>query len=385
MNKYNCLLLALAIVGCSSEKSSEESETNAFDFSYTVDTVQVDAGDHFIYLQQNLGSSDITPDGKYLLNFNGKATEMEIVDLDLLKLSGVVKMDQEGPNGIGTSPFFGAYKALSKDEFMFAGRNNVIKIDLTTNTATSYSFKRSDLSPDVLAENEELKFGGILGADGATFYSWYGVQENPYDNEGFAKIDLESSEVNVIPIPQMDKLDQFTIEVEMSDGSRMTGKFPENIEILELQDKIVLQPSAINEFWVLDKSTLEITVKVNNSNLTENVKAVNYSTKVTTQDAFRDARSIRDQGVSFGRLIHDKERDMIWRISSDLDHMAGETMVRNYYLTFFDMDLNQLGEFPLENWELTGKVFIKDGDYYQFLNIDDELAFIRLKPTFSNE
>ncbi len=71
---------------------------------------------------------------------------------------------------------------------------------------------------------------------------------------------------------------------------------------------------------------------------------------------------------------------MIWRISSDFDHMEGEKMVRNYYFTFFDLELNQLGEFQLEYWNMAGKPFIKDGNYYQFVNIEDEMAFIRLKP-----
>ncbi|WP_339758263.1 DUF4221 family protein [Algoriphagus aquimarinus] len=385
MNKYSFLVLALALGACSSEKGSQEGNEKAFDFTYTVDTVMVDPGDHFIYLQQNLGSSDITPDGKYLLNFNAKTMEMEIVDLDELKLSSVVKLEQEGPNGIGTSPYFGAYRALSKDEFMFASQNKVIKMDLTTNQATYYSFKRSDLSPDALAANEELKNGGLLSSDGSTFYSWYGIQEKPYENHGLAKIDLGSLEVKAIPIPQMDKLDQFTIEVAMSDGTGMRGKFGENITLLELEDKIIIQQSAFNEFWVLDKATLEVTVKANKSNLTENVKAGNFANKVTSQDAFKEARNARDKEVSFGNLILDSERNMIWRISSDFDHMDGEKMVRNYYLTFFDLDLNQLGEYQLENWKMAGKPFIKDGDFYQFLNLDDDMAFVRLKPNFGND
>ena len=385
MNKFNCLLFAWALVSCTSEKNSEGTTTNAFDFSYTVDTVQVNAGDHFVYLQQSLVSSDITPDGTYLLNFNPKTIEMEIVNLDELKLSEVVKLEQEGPNGIGTNPYFFNYKALSKDEIMLSAWGRLIKVELAGNKVTNYSLKKEDLPEDALAPNEELKPGGIFSSDGTTFYSWYGFQEKPFDMEGLAKINLETSKVQLIPIPELDKMDEFTIEVDMSGPSGMKGKFPESLELLELDDKIIMQSSGINEFWVLDKSTLEVSVKANHSNLTEDVKPVQYSTKVTTQDEFRDARNARDQEVSFGKLIHDEGRDMIWRISSDFNRMKDQTVVRNYYLTFYDMDLNQLGEFPLENWELTGKSFIKDGDFYQFLNIDDEMAFVRLKPTFGDE
>ncbi len=377
--KYCYLLLLTVFFSCSSEEKTESGGAEDFNFSYTVDTVMVDAGDHFVYLQQNLGSSDITPDGRYLLNFNGKETEMEIVDLDELKLSSVVKLEQEGPNGIGTSASFFTYKAISKDEIMFASWEKLIKLDLSTKSTTNYSLKNENLPQGSMAPNEELRPGGLFSSNGATFYSWYGVQEKPYEYEGLAKIDLKSLEINVIPIPQMDKLDQFTIDVEISDG--ITGKFGESIGIIEVEDKIILQPSAINEFWVMDKPTQEVTVKVNQSNLTENIKAGDFTNKITSREAFKEARDKMRKGVSFGSLVHDSDRDLLWRISSDLDHMNGEAMVRNFYLTFFDLDLNQIGEFKLENWELTGKVFIKDGDFYQFINIEDEMAFVRLKPT----
>lgn len=386
MTKYLLFLLGITLlVSCDSKSTIDKSSAADFKFSYTTDTVMVDAGEHFIFLQQSLFSSDMSPDGKYLLNFNSKTIEMERVDLDQFKLTNVVKLEQEGPNGIGTSPYFGAYKALSKDEFMFAARNKVIKIDLNTNQSTYYSFKREDLSSDALAPNEELKFNGLLSADGATFYSWYGLLENPFENEGLAMIDLETSEVNVIPIPQLDKLDQFTIEVEMNDGSGMRGKFGTSVDMLELEDRIIIYPSAINEFWVLDKSTLEVTVKAFTSSLTANINSGNFSNKVDSQEAFKEARDARDREVNFGNLILDPKRELIWRISSAYDHMEAEVMIRSYYLTFFDLELNQLGEFQLENWKMTGKSFIKDGDYYQFLNIDDELAFVRLKPKFEDE
>ncbi|WP_339866984.1 DUF4221 family protein [uncultured Algoriphagus sp.] len=382
MNKFNCLILAILVASCSSEKKSGDSEAVPFNFSYTIDTLMVDSGDSFLFLQQNLASSDLSPDGKYLLNFNAKTIEMEIVDLDELKLSEVVPLEQEGPNGIGTTPYFGDYKALSKDEFMFAAQNRVIKLDLPTNTATYYSFKREDLDAEALAPNETLKSRGLLCADGAIFYCWYGLDEKPFDNEGLVKIDLVSSEVNVIPIPQLEKLEQFAIEIEMNDETKMAGKFGESVELLELEDRIVILPSAINELWVLDKSTLEITVKSYESNLISNSKKGNYPRKVDSRQAMQEAMKERSKEVSFFSLMHDPKRDMIWRISAEFDHMKEETVVKNYFFTFFDMDLNQLGEFQLEDWEMTGMPFIKDGDYYQFINIEDEMAFIRLQPTF---
>ncbi|WP_057936868.1 DUF4221 family protein [Algoriphagus resistens] len=78
MNKTLLLfLLLLAVsVSCASKESAENTAaTNSIEFSYEVDTVMVDAGDEFIYVNRKLSSSGLSPDGKYLYSFKSGSND----------------------------------------------------------------------------------------------------------------------------------------------------------------------------------------------------------------------------------------------------------------------------------------------------------------------
>ena len=76
---------------------------------------------------------------------------------------------------------------------------------------------------------------------------------------------------------------------------------------------------------------------------------------------------------------------MTWRVSSELDRMIGDSAVYKQFITLFDEEFKMLKEEELMNFYLSTQTFINDGMIYSPLNIQDELAFVRLKPTISYE
>ena len=63
-----------------------------------------------------------------------------------------------------------------------------------------------------------------------------------------------------------------------------------------------------------------------------------------------------------------------------MDRMIADSVITKDVVTFFDTDYTMLKEQKLENFTNSGTRFFKDGMLYSFLNVDDELAFVRLKP-----
>ena len=61
----------------------------------------VDPGDEILYLRDNLWLSSLSPDSKYLFNFNRNDAILEKIDLDNLTLVKKIQFEKEGPNGIG--------------------------------------------------------------------------------------------------------------------------------------------------------------------------------------------------------------------------------------------------------------------------------------------
>ena len=120
MTRYLYVLIAIAFISCSSEKKSE-AENNDFKFSYTTDTVMVDAGEHFFFLNEDLSLSDVSKDRKLLYNLNPKTFLLEIVNLDDLKLEKTVQLEKEGPDGIGL-PYYGKIQVLENGNIGLFGQ-----------------------------------------------------------------------------------------------------------------------------------------------------------------------------------------------------------------------------------------------------------------------
>jgi hypothetical protein len=90
--------------------------------------------------------------------------------------------------------------------------------------------------------------------------------------------------------------------------------------------------------------------------------------------------------VVFGRLVKDENSGRFYRYSREQDDSENRYA---YVLTIFDKNLDQIHEEKLSE-EVTipgyysaAQTFVHEGMLYTFLNIDDEMAFVRLKPVIS--
>ncbi|MEX0884203.1 MAG: DUF4221 family protein, partial [Cyclobacteriaceae bacterium] len=86
---------------------------------------------------------------------------------------------------------------------------------------------------------------------------------------------------------------------------------------------------------------------------------------------------------SYSKWAYDKKGRLFWRFSKAMDHMAGKDIVFKTILTAFDTRFNQVYECRLpEKFSYSDRFFIRDGMIHFFLNMDDEMAFVRFRPEF---
>jgi hypothetical protein len=110
---------------------------------------------------------------------------------------------------------------------------------------------------------------------------------------------------------------------------------------------------------------------------------VNYPTIANSSAGNKESIWERWKQVSFYKMNWDQETQQFWRITNQTEIYEEKENTNKVALTFFDRELNQLGELRLpKNWKIMGAPFISQGMYWQFMNINDEAAFVRLKPNF---
>jgi hypothetical protein len=152
-----------------------------------------------------------------------------------------------------------------------------------------------------------------------------------------------------------------------------------------INDQLLISTSAKNAIWKYDIQTDSLTEKAYESTLTSNIKKGNFPRQTSSREELNSAREEKSKEVTFGDVIYDKDRKIFWRFSKEMDRLAAnDSIVYKTILTAFDEELNQLGEERiLGNYITDLSPYLVDGQFWHFLNLEDEVAFVRLKPTIT--
>jgi hypothetical protein len=381
MKNLPIYLIVLFLISCGGDPEGSNSNQN-LEISYEIDTVMVDAGDHFFFVQFGLGMSDVDKSQKLFYNFNNQDLKMEIIDLENLKLKEVKQFEKEGPNGIGGG-FIMRVQLLPDESLLFYDFVGIHHVAKSGEKIATYKLEEIDWKGDQLADDEEINVSSLDTQDGKTFYGFYGTQGFDSKILGIAQINLSDQSLRLFPSDFLQFTNAFDISFSM--GDRGAAKFPEQNRIRVVDNKILITTTAKNELWEWDMAQDSLINHAYQSQLTSNSKKGNYPMQVSSQEEFRAAIQEKNKEVSFGTLIHAPNQDKFWRYHKEMDRMtAGDTIIYKNVLTAFDEELNQLGEtaFP-EKFKNGDPVFYLDGMLWQFLNVDDEVAFVRVKPSLS--
>jgi hypothetical protein len=156
---------------------------------------------------------------------------------------------------------------------------------------------------------------------------------------------------------------------------------------LELKnDTLLYSNSAQNKVFFYHLKTDSLSSKTFSSKYTTNEAPGNYQKRTDSEEEFREIMQAKDQEAFYGQLFFDAKNKVHWRFSKEMDQMKGDTILYKTVLTAFDPQFNQLHEELLpSDFDLPDTYFARAGMIYTFLNQNDELAFVRIKPTISYE
>lgn len=382
MNKFSILIVAILFAGCSSDKKSDKTTTSELDISYSIDTVLVDAGDHLFFVQYGLGLSNVDTKNNLLYNYNPDQFTIEVIDLDKLEFKEEENYEKEGPNGIGGGYTFRIQK-LDDGSTYFYDYMGIHHISAAGEKIESYRFNQDSFSGDSLAGNEEIEIHSLVTQDGNSFYGFYGEQTYDGETHGLTVIDIGNQTIKLFPTDFLDFTYAFDISFEQNGNG--LAKYPERNNVHIHKGLVLITSSAKNEIWTYDPKTDSLTSKTYESQLTSNTKKGQFPRMTGSNEEWSTASKEKGKEVNFGGLIFDPQTSIFWRFSKEMDRLtASDSVVYKTVLTAFDEDLNQLGEKQLPtDYASNLRPFLLDGQFWEFLNVDDEVAFIRLKPAIS--
>ena len=387
MNKlrlFTPIILAV-LASCSSKNSSEGTNPSSRDITYELDTVMVDAGDEFIYVNWKLTTSDLSADEKYFYNFQTGANDpgLEIIDLENLKLERVIPMSMDGPNGI-RSPYMSDVYAHADGTIYLSDSYEFYHFDQEGNKLSTLNFENYEFEGEKLPEELRIDLNHTFDKENKRVITLYSDQKLVKAPLGIAVFDLEKKHFYYKPLPALKEMENYRINFYMDNN--LMGAMFSSFELMAKNDTLILSNSGSNELFFYNLKTDSLSSKAYSSQYTNFEITKSFPERVDSESEYRDLLKETQKNVHYGPLIFDKQQEVYWRFTKEMDRMKGDTIVHKTVLTAFDRNFEQLSEKLLpEEYVLTYKFFMRGGMIYSFLNIDDEAAFVRLKPTISYE
>ncbi len=378
MNKYIFLLLTVL---SSCNRPSEEVEAPTF--SISIDTVKVDSRGEILFLNYFLDISAVDPSQKFLYNMNMMESILEKINLETLSLDTLIQLDREGPNGIG-SPF--KIIALENGGFVFSNNYTLRHMDANWQVTKQTTLAREPYIMDLLPEGKSISVqSNGISMDGKFLAGIYETSKMSDKPDGIIWIDLEKETGKIIPTTALDFIRDNNLTLEL-DGKKRGG-FSTAVFFEPSEDKILFSTTSKNMLMVYDIPTDSLITKTYESKLTSNEQKPGEAKTITDIDEFNKLRQENLKKVTFGPWNLDHKTGYRWRFSKELDHTVGEdSLVFKTVITAIDKNFEQIGEAQLPSDFIFPNNFrIHDGMIYTFLNMDDELAFVRLKPSIRHE
>lgn len=376
------LLYSAVLAGffaCSEKDSTSDLNSN-LELSYTIDTVMIDAGEDFLFLKYDLMDSDISEDERLFINIDQLGNKIEIIDLDNNILKEKISFEREGPNGVGPE-HISKFQFLENGNLCFYNIHKFTVLSPDLQKISSQYFYPEAFEGDKLPEKAEIApYYGKLNREGSRFSGFYDLF---FENEilGIALLDLKTKRLKLIPTDKLDYLKELIYTTVYESGSKIHSGDAKYIDFYN--DKLILSTSAKNEVLIYEIEKDSLWTKSYHSKFVSSIKQGNYKAESNSDLALK----IKDQEVYFNKLVYDKTSKLFWRYSRESKSNNPESPSFVYVLTAFDKDLNQIHEEKLDvDWTHKPTIkFIKDGMLYTYINLEDELAFVRLKPNFDDE
>ncbi|WP_226389610.1 DUF4221 family protein [Penaeicola halotolerans] len=366
-------VLSLICLACDSS-SDQTASTKTLQIS--MDTVVVDAKEEFLYLNAVLSKSSVSPDKRYLYNFNDKLSYIEKIDLASLELISTHPFEKEGPNGIGSYVF--RFKQIAEEQFLIQSFEESGLFSLDGTLLKKLETRADKISGHSFRADESMT-AAMLNPEQTKLYTIF--QSFLNKSFSFGIIDLETNTFEAIELPAYQKDFEAYHLSWVQDGKTMVV-IPPQFKITTQADRAIISSNVTTDIYTIDLKTDSVTHYSYENPLSKNAKSTTTQNVANDEAGFRQLVSDYDSQITFEPPVWDETSQQFYRFSYAQyeEEIAGETVTKaEVFLTILDKDFQVVHSIALPNYEKAVPFhFVKDGQIWIFENVNDELGFIRL-------
>ena len=381
MKNHFIIVLHIFLLYSCNQHASEIEKVEGLGIS--IDTVMIDTGEDFINLRSGIYRSGLSKDKKYLFNSGGTSSYLERINLETLTFEEKMIFDDDGPNAFGDYVY-----GVSSDV-----NNNLI---LTSWDGTSiFNLEKQKLKKFLLdgknykgdnLENREQFTSKIIPSQDYT--TVYGLVQNHENGEVFfAIVDEDTQSLRKFKLEGFERANDFIVTHRVGAGATVS---PQNTEIVMLGNKLVITNPVFSRIAVYDLDKENLSYYDCQPSLTASEKVGEYKEEVNSREEFQIQKIKIGEEVTFLPLMKDSENTNYVRLSiigkpkinekgipEMNDHQVFVSILNGSFEVVREAELTD-GVGKLFSTPIPQKPFLKDGRIWLYLNIEDELAFVRL-------
>ncbi len=343
----------IVLVSCGLKSDSEDPN---WDFSYSLDTVQIDPGDKLLFVAYGIRKARLSPDERFLYYYNNIDHAIEKIDLVDESYHSTLFLNEEGKKGVPSREAMDYIVKENGNLFFFTVRN-FVELDFEGNLVNESA--RIDSLFQIPA-GKEFNGMSILSPYGNYLE---GITSNWQDDLTLGFLDLARFRYHEEKLSQMAYLND--LKVQLDDGIIMGRP----MFLAYFDEKItVSHPDGI-DVYQLDPKSKEINFYDNRPNKIEQRKPGNYPKSAT----FEEVYDLVNKEVSYGELFWDKKNRRYYRFASKRPEGKNITKI----LLIFDDELNLIHEEDFSDLDFRiWNPLVRDGKLYLLQNESDEMEFL---------
>lgn len=342
--------------------------------NYKMDTVMIDSKGGIIMGATNLFLSDFDSKLTTLYHYSNKTAEVEVIDLENLSIKEGIKIEKEGPGGVGTN--VNRFYFLGDTLFVFDNYFGLNFLDTSGNKTigikyTSFEFFK-ELQEDLDRFTNNFCFLDSPNRFISPVYSWGN------DFKYLALVDLEKDQLEKIEIEELKVINDFNVTLKSGNSQRSIIK---PVNMLKIDDLVYISNTANNTIFTYHIQTEElkkITIKADKLSAG---KSGTYKKETDDYDEFAEIIGRMDYEIEYQYPVRNPSNGNFYRFSMQKIREKMDEIPAKFdiHLVAYDKEFKLLYETFIPEMNTIPQVYFwKDNSIWLHENIDDELGFMRM-------
>lgn len=373
MKNYLLLIFSVLLFSC----GGNEKQADFSNLTVKIDTVMVDSKGEIIMGATNMFLSGFSNDNSKIYHYDAQNGEIEVIDLNLLTLERKIKVEKEGPDGVGTVWWFDFW---NDSLFVFYNFTRIEFLDQNLKKVSFIDLQNSYVGKTGLGDGYMYKNNFTVLDSPKRLLSQVTTKDSNFLH--FAYLDFDNEKVEIIQNTDLEKVNDFNIS--LIQGKSKTSII-QPIGLLSWNDKTYIFNQANNQvFEYLNQENLLQEIPIQQFKIPSQ-KSKPYRLETESQKEFKEQVLALDEEITYNKLVIDPESGDFYRIASLKTQASyeGSPSKWDIYLIKYDSAFNLLAEIKFVDnskiLELISEYFVKDGMVWIRVNLNDEMGFVRLK------